>query len=93
MIHLDWSLLKCILLDFEDLDVSLVPLEGMKSLLDMRDKTVFDVIVNSQIPLNQVAEALDDLIRVLIEQSLKSSQRFKFIEILLELSIKISEDI
>ncbi len=67
MIHLHRSLFKGILFNLVDLNMSLIPLEGMKSLLDMRDKAILNIVVNPHISLYKVIEALDDLIRVLVE--------------------------
>lgn len=73
--------------------MSLVPLEGVKSLLDMRDKAILNIVVNPHVSFNKVIETLDNLIRVLIEQALKPAEGFKFVEVLLKLRIKVCEDV
>jgi hypothetical protein len=93
MIHLDRPLFEGVLFHLVDLDMPLVPLEGMKSLLDMRDKAILNIVVDPHVSLHKVIEALDDLIRVLVEQALKSAEGFEFVEVLLKLSIKVSEHV
>ena len=93
MIHLHRPLFEGILFHLVDLDMSLVPLEGMKSLLNMRDKAILNIVVNSHVSLHKVIEALDDLIRVLVQQALKSAEGFEFVEVLLKLRIKVCEDV
>ena len=93
MIHLDWSFFECILLNLVNLDMSLIPLEGVKSLLDMRNEAILNIEINSHVSFNKVTESLDNLVGVLIQKSLESSKRFKFIEILFEFSIKVGKNI
>jgi hypothetical protein len=93
MIHLHRSLFEGILLHLVDLDMPLVPLEGMKSLLDMRDKAILNIVVDPHVPLHKVIEGLDDLIRVLVEQALEPAERFEFVEVFLKLRVQVSEHV
>lgn len=93
MIHLHRSLFEGVLFHLVDLDMSLVPLEGVKSLLDMWDKAIFNIVVNPHVSFHKVIEALDDLIRVLVEQALKPAEGFEFVEVLLKFRIKVCEDV
>ena len=93
MIHLYRSLFEGVLFYFVDLDMSLVPLEGMKSLLDMWNKAILYIVVYSHVSFYKVIEALDDLIRVLVEQALKPAKGFEFVKVLLKLRIKVCEDV
>ena len=93
MIHMHRPLFEGILLHLVNLDMPLVPLEGMKSLLDMWDKAILYVVVDPHVPLHKVIEGLDDLIGVLVEQALEPAERFEFIEVLLKLRVQVCEDV
>lgn len=93
VVHLNLSPLEDVRLHFVNLKSALIPLERVQSLANVRHKAILHIVVYTHVALNQVAEGFEDLVRVLVEQSLKSAKRFKFVEILLELSIQISEDI
>ena len=66
MIHLNWSLLESVLFYFIHLNVSLIPLERVKSLLDMRNEAILHIVVNSHVAFNQVTESFNHLIRILV---------------------------
>ena len=90
-LHLDWSFLKRLRVHLVDVGVLLVPLERMHSGWDARLKTVLDVVVDAQTGLNQVFEVTDDLICVLVIQSLQFGIVFKFVEELLEFRVEVKE--
>lgn len=87
MIHSDSPLLKIILFNLIDLNIPLIPLERVQSLSNDGNEAVLDVVIDSHIGFNEVTELLNDLIRVLLKESLETAEGFKLIEILLKLSI------
>jgi hypothetical protein len=52
MVHCHHSLLEVARLHSVDLNASLVPLEGVQALGNVRDEAVFDVVIKSEVPLN-----------------------------------------
>ena len=80
------------MLDLVDLGASLIPLEGMESLRHVRPKTALDVVVNAKISLYQVIEIIDDLICVLVQQSLQLGHLLIVVEVLFILSIQLDEN-
>lgn len=87
MVHGYGPLFECILFDSVDLNISLVPLERVQFLSDNWYKAVFDIVVDAHIGLNKVAELFDDIIGVLLEESLESTERLKLVEVLLEFCV------
>jgi hypothetical protein len=69
MVHCHHSLLEVARLHSVDLNASLVPLERVHALGNVRDEAVFDVVIKSEVPLNQVIEVIGNLIRVLVKQA------------------------
>jgi hypothetical protein len=70
VVHLDLSLLKLAVLDSVDLYASLIPLEGMQSLRDVGNEAILYVVVQSEVPLNEVGIFFDYLVRILLKESL-----------------------
>ena len=64
----------------------------MQSLGQLWPKTALDVVVDTQIALNHIRELSDDLIGVLVEQSLQFGHFLVIVEILLILSVKLNEN-
>ena len=56
-------------------------------------ETVLDVVVNSQICLNQIREIFDDFCLVFVQKSLQLRDVLKLIEVLFKLSIKIDKNL
>ena len=80
------------MLDLVDLGASLVPLEGMESLRHVRPKTTLNIVVDAKISLHHVIEIIDDLICVLVQQSLQLGHLLIVIEVLLILCIELDEN-
>ena len=59
----------------------------------MRDEAVLDIVVDPEVALDQVTEALDDLVGVLIQQSLQAPQGLELVEVLLELRIQVRKHV
>jgi len=70
-LHLHQSLFELTLVHLENVSELLVPLEGVDSAWDSWSETVFDVVINSEVGLNQVLEVRNDLLTVLVQQSLQ----------------------
>jgi len=66
-------------------------LEGVDLVGHARSETVFDVVINSQVRLHHVHEVLDDLVAVLVQQSLQLTHVLEFVEILFELGVQLLE--
>ena len=64
----------------------------MQSLGQLWPKTALDVVVDTQIALNHIRELSDDLISVLVEQSLQFGHFLVIVEILLVFSVKLNEN-
>lgn len=90
--HLHLFLLKDASLEAVDLHASLVPLEGVESLGELRAETALDVVVNAEVPFDQVVEVVDDFVGVLVEQSLELAHLFIVVKVLFVLGIKLFED-
>ena len=56
-------------------------------------ETVFDVVVNTQVGLDQVREVLDDFALVLVQESLELRHVLELIEVLFEFSIEVDENL
>ena len=70
VVHLHWLLFECARLKTIELDALLVPLEGMEALRVLWSKAALDIVVHSEVPLNDVSEVSHYLICILVEQSL-----------------------
>lgn len=91
IVHGHHSLLKGTGLDFVDLDMSLVPLEGVQSLGEVGNETILYIVVQAEIALDKVIEVVDYVIGVLVKQAFQLANGLKLIEVLFELSVQVSE--
>ena len=92
ILHLHLLLLEDASLKAVDLRAPLVPLEGMKSLWELRSETTLDVVVNSEVSFNEVVKVVNNLICVLVEKSLQLAHLLVVVEVLLVLGVKLFED-
>jgi len=88
-LHRNRPLLELRVVDFEDISVLLVPLERMDSARDAWVEWVFDIVINSQIWLNEVWEVNDDLISVLVHEPLELRDILKLVEVFFKLCVQI----
>ena len=93
MLHLDGLLLKLTSLDPVYLRAPLVPLERVQPLRKVWAKAVLDVVVHSQVPVDNIIEVINDLIRILVKQPLQFGHFLVVVEVLLVLSIELVEDL
>lgn len=75
-----------------DVGTFLVPLERVHARRDTRLEAILDVVINSQIGVNQIVEIADDFARIFIQQSLQFTDILEFVEELLELGVQVFED-
>lgn len=77
---------------FVDVGTLLIPLEGVNARWHTWLETVLDVVVDSQVGVDQIIEIADNFARIFIQQSLQFADIFKFVEELLELSVEVLEN-
>ena len=67
VLHLNWLLFKLPGLDSINLRAALVPLKRMQSLRQVRSKTGFDIVVNSEVAVDEIIEVVDNFVCVLVK--------------------------
>jgi hypothetical protein len=87
MVHCHASFLECVLLKRINLKLPLIPLEGVKALIHLRNEATLHVIVHSKVPFYQISKLRYYLIGILLDEPLESSEGLEFVEILFELGI------
>lgn len=87
-LHIDLLFLEYSSFDSENLTASLIPLKRVQSLRQLRTKTTLNVVIDSQILLDQVNELGQNLIWVLIQQPLQLAHLLIIIEVFLILGIQ-----
>jgi hypothetical protein len=92
ILHLHLLLLEDASLEAVDLGTPLVPLEGVKSLWELWSETTLDVVVDTEVSLDEVVKVVNDLICVLVEESLELAHLFIVVKVLLILGVKLLED-
>lgn len=65
-LHLNWSFFEFWVMNFKNISVLLIPLEWMNSAWHTWMERVLDVVINSEVWLNQVVEICDDLTLIFI---------------------------
>ena len=66
VLHLNWLLFKLPGLDPVNLRAALVPLKRMQSLGQVRSKAGFDIVIISEVAVDEVIEVVDDFVCVLV---------------------------
>jgi hypothetical protein len=92
ILHLHLLLLEDASLEAVDLGTPLVPLEGVKSLGELWSETTLDVVVDTEVSLDEVVKVVNDLICVLVEESLELAHLLIVVKVLLILGVKLLED-
>ena len=87
MLFLEYASLKAV-----HLNAPLVPLEGVQSLWPLWAEAALDVVVNTEIPLDQVIEIVYNLICILVQESLQLAHLLVVIEILFIFGVKFIEN-
>ena len=64
----------------------------MQSLGPLWPKAALNVVINSEIPLNEVVEVISDFVGILIEQPLELAHFFVIIEVFLVLGVQLIEN-
>ena len=64
----------------------------MQALGQLRSEAAFDVVVDSQVALDNIGEVLNDLVCILVEESLQFGHLLVIVEILLILGVKLNKD-
>ena len=80
-------------MNLENVSEFLIPLERMNSAGHTRLETILHIVINSKVRLNQIGKVFDDLDFVLFKQSLELRDILELVEVLLEFSVQVCENV